>query len=90
MTTLGICKYCGKGIEWRSYSRYINGWVHVGTGKDFCHRPTFAEPEQTDAQRDLHELQEPSGERSEFWEDESTARALLRIVIQLAEQAGLV
>ena len=92
MTSPERCKHCGEALEPNTGppgSATGSMWRHSLTGWVWCQLKT-GEPKPTEAQRDLHELQKPSGERSEFWEDESTARALLRIVIQLAEKAGLV
>jgi len=88
MTSLERCKHCGREIWPSGDGRYFHEVEYAGAR--YCKAGTVAEPKPTEAQRDLHELQKPSGERSGFWEDESTARALLRTVIQLAEKAGLV
>jgi hypothetical protein len=94
MTSLERCKHCGREIWPSGDGRYFHEVEYAGAR--YCKAGTVAEPKPPEAasrlqrQQDLHELQKPSGERSEFWEDESTARALLRIVIQLAEKAGLV
>ncbi len=44
-----ICRNCGEEIGWRVLAHedgQSQAFVHIKTGRDLCHRATFAEPEQ--------------------------------------------
>lgn len=79
-----ICKNCGEEIGW--YARgHEHGQtlalVHAKTGRDLCHRATFAEPEETERQRDIEMLR--GGLETVCITEHS--QALYRTVIRLAE-----
>jgi hypothetical protein len=83
-----ICKHCGKEII-QEYSE----WFHVnpealgGIRRD-CYSATTAEPEQTEAQQDLHTLRFVLDKDAIPGNWSVSRRALYRTVIRLAEKVG--
>ena len=83
------CKHCSEEIHaFKADEEFVfrtvihqPGWAHTKTGSCACH---WAEPEETEAQRDLEELRSTLAELpGTGW---PATQALYRTIIRLAEK----
>ena len=81
------CKHCGRDIYIPYPGQKPSWYLHTEEGVSTCPGSTFAEPEQIEAQRDLKDLR--AWEAADEKLDGDTAASLVRIVIRLAEKAGI-